>query len=284
MNRIKFPLSGARKLGARKLGALFATLAVTGSLLAPIQSSAVIQNIANGNSQATVDLDGGSGMLNWLVDGQDQLVQQWFWYRIGNGLAQPINTISAASFSNTGDELTTTYQNALLSIQIKYLLTGGTIGSGTADIQETIVMHNFTGSALDFHFYQYSDFNLLGTGGDSVLVDGNGAFQFKGPTQISETVVSPTANHFEAALVGSTLGRLNSVTNLDLNDVGSAGPGDVTWALQWDHSVAAGADFDILKDKLLSLVPIPEPSSLTLLAIGLGLGMWKSLPRRRQNS
>ena len=42
----------------------------------------------------------------------------------------------------------------------------------------------------------------------------------------------------------------------------SAGPGDVTWAYQWNFTIAANSEQDILKDKLLSIDPVPEPSTM----------------------
>jgi len=168
------------------------------------------------------------------------------------------------------NDVVATYANGSFSLSVHYLLSGGSAGSGTADIQESISIHNSTGSALDFHFYQYSDFDLLGTGGDSVTVGNDFAVQTKGPTQIAEAVNSPSASHHEGALFNSTLNRLNTVADLNLNDSDSAGPGNVTWALQWDASIGGGQDFDIFKDKLLSITPIPEPSALALIALGLG--------------
>jgi PEP-CTERM motif len=267
---------------AKKIAPLSAALLLACALSSPLHVEASIVNLADGNSQAQIDLDSVAGMNYWSVDGQNQLVKQWFWYRTGSGVAVPINTISPASFSNTGNELIATYANGQFSLQVHYLLTGGGAGSGTADIQESISIHNFTGSPLDFHFYQYSDFDLLGTGGDSIIVDNDFAVQTKGPTQIAEAVNQPSASHFEGAYFNTTLNALNTTVDLVLSDVGSAGPGNVTWALQWDSSIGSGMDFDIFKDKLLSIAPIPEPSALALISLGLvGYGAW-TLPRRRQ--
>src|SRR5262245_53243535 len=212
---------------------LSTALLLSCALSLPQHADASVVNLADGNSQATIDLDSVAGMNYWAVDGQNQLVKQWFWYRVGGGVASPINTISLASFSNTGNEVIATYANATLSLSIHYLLTGGLAGSGTADIQESISIHNFTGGPLDLHFYQYSDFDLLGTGGDSVMVGNDFAVQTKGPTQIAEAVNSPSASHYEGALFNSTLNNLNTVANLVLNDSGSAGPGNVTSAVAW---------------------------------------------------
>lgn len=51
------------------------------------------------------------------------------------------------------------------------------------------------------------------------------------------------------------------------------GPGNVTWAYQWDTTIQPGSTFIISKDKRLSgITPIPEPGTAVLLATaGLGL-------------
>jgi hypothetical protein len=258
---------------AKKFIPLSAALLFSCALSMPQRVEAVDVNLADGNSAAHIDLSTAAGMDYWAVDGQNQLVKQWFWYRIGSGLAAPINTLPLSGVTTTGgNDVIATYANATFSLSVHYLLTGGSLGSGTADIQESISIHNFTGSALDFHFYQYSDFDLLGTGGDSVMVGNDFAVQTKGPTQIAEAVNSPSASFHEGALFNSTLNRLNTVLDLQLNNSDNAGPGNVTWALQWDAMIGTGvnSDFDIFKDKLLSITPIPEPSALALIALGLG--------------
>ena len=272
----------------RKTVASFcALLLVSGALLFPARSQAATVSLADGNSMASVNLDSSAGMNYWSVDGQNQLNQQWFWFRVGSGLQAPINTIgTASSVTVGGNGVASTYSNGQLTLQISYLLTGGTPGSGQADILESITVVNNTANPMDFHFYQYSDFNLLGTGNDSILISGNPtdgfdyAYQSKGLTQIAEAINSPVANHAETGLVPATLNRLNGTSDLVLNDTTSSGPGDVAWALQWDVTIGAGASFDIFKDKKLSIVPIPEPSVLAFIA--LGLGAW-CLPRRRQS-
>jgi hypothetical protein len=257
------------------------------ALAAPVrQSQAAIITLVDNNSVAQIDNGTSAGMFNWSVDGQNQLAQQWFWYRIGSGLQQPINMIGTPTTTSTGpNQMTSVYGGAGFDLSISYLLTGGSSGSGSADIQETIMFHNSSGSPLDFHLYQYSDFNLAGSpGGDTVYIDGsaqtgyNYAIQWKGATQIAEAINLPAGDHAEANTVPNTLNSLNSVNNLILNDATGA-TGDVSWALQWDATVGAGQDFLVFKDKLLSIDPIPEPSVLALLALGMGLC---GVARRRQ--
>ena len=274
-----------------RLVSICAALAVSGILVLPGRGSAAIVNLSNGDSTATVNLDSSAGMSSWTVNGQNQLAQQWFWFRIGNsGLAQPINTISSANILlQDPNTVSAEYTSALLGItlDITYTLTGG--GPGNADISEQIEIINNNVSQLDFHFFQYSDFNLLNTpGGDSVSISGNPtdgydfALQTKGPTQIAEAVTAPPANEAEAGLTPDTLNSLNTVSGYNLNGTVSIGPGDATWALQWDATIDGnGGMFDLTKDKKLSISIIPEPSTIAVVALGLGA---VRLVRRRQSS
>jgi hypothetical protein len=73
--------------------------------------------------------------------------------------------------------------------------------------------------------------------------------------------------HHEANTYPNTLAELNSGSPYTLNGTNSAGPGDVTWAFQWDaFNLGAGVSANISKN---IDVQIPEPSSLALAAAGL---------------
>src|SRR5439155_15272715 len=134
--------------------------------------------------------------------------------------------------------------------------------------------HNATDGVLPFHFFQYSDFDLGGTtGGDTVQLGKdnfgrfNEALQTKGALFTSETGVTPGADHGEAAFFNTTLVKLNDANPDTLNDnAGPVGPGDVTWALEWDPIIAGGGDYLISKQKFLQ---IPEPFSLVLISLGV---------------
>ena len=264
---------------AKKLPIAFVALgcALLGSVR---QVQATDVTMTDANSQAVVDVNSADGMKFWSVNGAggiNQLAQQWFWYRIGTGGgASPINSISGATYNQTAGPnfLTTTYGNANLSVEVDYKLTG--LGMGQADITESLFIHNNTGAPLDLHFFQFSNFDLAGSSsGDTVTIfdDGNSplgyneADQTKGVTQLSEVVNNPSAQRAEAGLNGSPLSDI--VAGNDLNNNLIAGPGDASWALQWDFAMAPGADVTVFKDKQLYVQPVPEPSALALIAVSL---------------
>lgn len=257
---------------------------VLGGVLAvfslPGQAQIVVLN--HNNSSASIDTGSSAGMSNWLVDGQNVLAQQWFWYRVGLNAEAPINTLSAPVIT-TPDARTlyTSYDNGSYGVRVDYLLTGFTAGSGNSDIAETITIFNHTATPLDFHFFQYSDFDLGGPAGDQVALSVNSnplspsfglyntATQVDPFAGLTETVITPGANHGEVANWNTTLAKLNDGVADTLNDLpGPFGPGDVTWAFEWDLTIPAGGSLGISKDKALHINLIPEPTTLTLAALG----------------
>jgi len=89
---------------------------------------------------------------------------------------------------------------------------------------------------------------------------------------LTETVVTPGANHGEAGVWNLTLAKLSdgvaSVLNDNLNPVG---PGNVTWAFQWDFTLAPNGSFLISKDKYIQIQNVPEPTSSLLFVLFGGL-------------
>jgi hypothetical protein len=265
------------------------SLAVAVSCLTPTLSPAVVNySLTDGGSTAYIDVNSAAGMYHWdLGFGGNQLQQQWFWYRIGNGLAQPINAIGAPSVNvysaNWIDVTYTSTSGPLFSLTVSYVLTGGGVNSGTALIKENITVLNQSGGTINgFNLFQYSDFNLLGTpGGDSVSISStfDSVVQTEGSAGIGEVITNPFADRAEAAIVNSTVNNLSTIPGYDLNNNLTAGPGDVAWAFQWIADINDNQELLIVKDKGVRITVIPEPSVLALVALGLGAA---SALRRRK--
>src|ERR1035437_1001718 len=282
----------------KRVASLGAWLAISGMLLFPVHG--IAQNIImqDGGSTATVNFGSGSGnigMNSWSVNtlNQSQLNQQWFLCSMNGAVAQTIDNLGAvgapATTSGTDgiNDVYMVYQGSQLQLGIEYILNGNGAGSGSADIQEYIQIKNVGSSQISLSFFQYSNFNLLGGANDSVSIFGipynsnnpfsgyNGAIQTTGTggSGIAEVIDAPNANFAEANTVGglnSTLYKLNNTANLMLNGNPSAGPGDVTWALQWTATLNSGETLNITKDKGLSLEIVPEPSTVAIIAMGAG--------------
>ena len=248
-------------------------------------ANAQIVTLVDNNSVAQIDTSSPAGMFYWGIQNgpastRNILNQQWFWYRVGETAEAPINAISAPSIlTPNARSMTATYTGTGFAVRVDYVLTGGSPSSGVSDIGETITIYNTSASTMAFHLFQYSDFNLS-PGNDTVQLGVNLRGRFNeadqnpngpNPDSLSETVVTPGANHGEAALVRVTLGKLNDGSPTVLSDALTAGPGDATWAFQWDLNIAAGGSAIISKDKYAQVGMVPEPSVAAFIGIGFAL-------------
>jgi len=238
------------------------------ALLVAPQASATIQTLQNKNTTVNINDSSSAGMTDWVINGTDIMYQQWFWYRIGNNPEKSIDTLGLTSATNTGKSLDLVYGGPTgLSIEVTYTVSGGSAGKYRSDVDEIIQIFNNARTSLDFHFFQYADFDLARNLIDYVKIDpslhmvnqvplGSGGFV------VSETTENPSADRAEANYFANTRGKLNDGVATNLDNVLTAGPGDVTWAFQWDRIITAGDSFQISKD--MQARPVPEPASLAL--------------------
>lgn len=268
---------------------------LSAAVFAASSANAQVVHLSHNNSSADINLNGtgsSAGMTNWTVEGVNQLSQQWFWFRTGAmGSEQPINAIGGLTYSQPDSRtLYSSYYNSTLNygVRVDYLLTGGgprinPTDKSVSDISETISITNGGTTSLEFHFYQYSNFQLGGDSSDTTIRLGQNLrhlFNEASVTKtnshytfaVSETVVSPGANRGEVALFSDTLGRLSNGSVDPLNNVtgpiGSVGNVGPTWAFEWDLIIAPGSSLGISKDKFLEIAPTPEPSTAALLGLG----------------
>jgi len=238
-------------------------------------ASAAVINLSHGNSAVDID-DQAAAMDLWAVDGTDHMSWQSFTYRVGptapnsDVATANLNLSSSTTFlGSRGAELVYDDLGGDFRITITYLLTGGSAGSGQSLLAQEISILNTSGGNLDFHFFQYADVDINGTGfGDTVqLMNANTMRQWEGSMVMQETVATPAADHFAADYY---LDVWNSAHNDDfLAD--SAGPyaGDAAWAFQWDKVLADGDSLLISKNLRISVVPVPAAVWLFGSALGV---------------
>jgi hypothetical protein len=242
----------------------------------PAQGSSY--TLSHGNSAMTVFVEQPVGFEQWSVDGQLQLFQQQFFYRVGSvGGESAIYSLPVVGSTLVSPSLLKAqYANDQFALEIVYSLLGGTAGSGLSSLSEQVKITNLGDSALNFHFYEYADFDLGGVPeGDTIQLGKNlqGLFneaaQSRATLQFSEAVYRPGATHATVGVETAVLGGLTdgSPSTLDNN----AGPvsGDVAYAFQWDVVIGAGSSVVLGMDKTLSVALIPEPATGALFGLGL---------------
>lgn len=260
---------------------LYSLFAIAGAAAVATTSLGAITVLADGNSVARVDDSSSAGMTDWVVDGTDQMFQQWFWYRINTDAdteessIHTLGNMQSAVFDTNPfedarpDTLALMYSGRGISIQPTWSLVGGSNGSGVSDMGESIVITNDRRTAISITFFQYSDFDLNGTAANdnvrAVPPNFNTVVQFEAGVALSETVVSPRPDAYEVNLFPVTRNRLDDGFVDNLTNVGGpVGPGDVTWAFQWDLTIPAGGSVVINKDKGI----VPAPGALALVGLG----------------
>ena len=234
-------------------------------------------SLIDGNSSVQIDLGTSASVSAWNVSGVDYLNQQWFYYRIGStGPEMPIQNISTTPtvIQNTGNELQVTYANSDFSVEVYYKLTDS---SGKSQLNLDFGVVNLSGSQLDLHFFEYSDFDLGGT------PDGDASRFFKVGTRYSRVIQTEgllaltntwtsgdmPITHVEAALYNTTLGKLTDANPTTLSDGLTSGTGNATYAMQWDYVLTASGELgDALAISQVLGLTVPEPSTFALLIVG----------------
>jgi len=273
-------LSRRFAIGNRLISSAFAVLFVTWCAW---QGGTQAATLTSQNSTINLDLTtpgGVAGMTSWTVDGVNQMGQQWFWYRVGpSGPESDLTALGAPSVVPFGSaQLTATYGSSPLSIRLSYVLTGNPVGTGKSGVNEGATIFNNSGSTMDFHFFEYTHLTLLGAGGGTVTI-GNAndtLHQVSGAVTFNQ-VLTPAASRSEVAANGVTRGELTDGNPTTLNNT-TTGSGDVTWAFEWDLSIAAGSSAAISLPGTIVTV-VPEPGAAALLIMGAVVCFFRRQPR-----
>jgi hypothetical protein len=249
--------------------------------------------LTDGNSSVTLDPTSSAGISTWSINGQNQINKEWFWFRNGSSGGQSsidsLGTPTIALFDTNGnglkDKAMLTYGPTNgIQISLTLSLTGGLTGTDTSDLHENLIITNKGTSTVNYHFFEYANFNLGGsTTGENVSIANNNTATETGNGLQVQTVVSPKASEYEANLFPSLLNHINSSTSYTLADVSSASNGDGEWGFEWDASIPACGSLPIAVDGGFSksvVTPVPEPAG----AIGIMALAGVCVMRRRRSA
>jgi len=256
---------------------------IAGSLVASGTVSSAIITMTDGNSTVDVEDTLGSA-VNWTVDNtNDLLYTQGYYYRIGD-TGPEFNlsglTLNSSSLLGSGQFLLLSYSAADFDLEFTYSLTGGTAGSGTSVLSQDVEIRNTSNSTLDIHFFQYNDFDLFGSSGQTAQqTNANTIIQTYGTTQLTEQVSTPAPDAIQVDGFPSLVDSLNDSTTTTLNG-NTSFSGDATWAWEWNFAIAPGSSDVIGEDlRLNTISAVPVPAAVWLFVSGL-IGL-ASVARRK---
>ena len=272
-----------RSLASNSFGSVFFSLVFLTLVVASTRAVMGQVVLTEENSTINIVTNSQAGMNSWTIDGKNILDQQWFWYRVGSSGGQSsLDTLPATYTLVDPSDLNASFTGSTFVVSATLSLSGSPSGDGTSDLSIQFKVKNTSGSPITFHFFEYSNFVLGGPPGDTVqFVNSNAVSQAGNLGSVFENAAATGGSGFsapmehEANVTFNTLNNLNSGSPYTLNNATNAGPGDVTWAFEWDLPIAAGASSQFSKN--ISVV-VPEPSTVML----VGLGMISALTLRRR--
>lgn len=143
-----------------------ATCIVVLSVLSGAPSRA--ETITDGNSVVEIDFSNTQkGVYSWTINGVNVLQQQWYWFRIGEGIEQSVDRLTLVEHGSAGDSAWASYASDALGLMLDIDI--GLTGGSTSVLQQGF-MWSYTGdTAIDFTFFAYSHFLLGGSNTVSTL-------------------------------------------------------------------------------------------------------------------
>jgi hypothetical protein len=241
--------------------------------------------LSDDNSIAAFDpsfsnIPSNNGLLFWTVDNINHLFHNQFWYRIGSTSKEnDINALNLIGINQTqpaSDQFSATYAGTDFQMVLNFQLDDGASSSGTSSLLENIDIINTSSNKLDFHLFNYTDFDLTDNGqDDTIKISTDMATQFDSFT-LAKEVINPSATYYQVSPFPNILDSLSDNFPTSLSNVGGPVTGENAYAFQWDFVLDPEKSFSIKNYK--SIKPVPEPTmSLGCLISLVSLGMLRRL-------
>lgn len=222
------------------------------------------------------DNPANNGLIFWTVDNINHLFHNQFWYRIGStNKENDINTLNLIGINQTepgSNQLSATYAGTDFEIALNFKLDGNAPNSHISSLLENIEIKNTGSEQLDFHLFNYTDFDLTENGqDDTVKISRDIATQFDNST-VAKEVIKPSANYYQVSPFPNILDALTDNFPTTLSNFAGPLTDENAYAFQWDFVLEPEKSFTIKDYK--SIKPVPEPTmSLGCLLSLVSLGM-----------
>ncbi|MBG1269559.1 hypothetical protein [Nostoc sp. WHI] len=247
-----------------------AAIILTSLVITDRPAKSAVLALSDDNSIAAFDPDfsnipSNNGLLFWTVDDVNQLFQNQFWYRIGSeGRENSISTLNLIDLDQAqpaDNQFSVTYAGIDFHIALNLRLDGGAQGSGISSLFENITIKNTGSNQLDFHFFNYTDFDLTENGEqDTTKIASSIATQLDNFTFATE-VINPVANYYQVSPFPNILDALEDDVTTTLANFSEPLTGDNAYAFQWDLVLEPEQSFSINNYKSIAPVKsVPEPT------------------------
>jgi len=241
--------------------------AVCASVLALTAGAPAARALSLSVGVGTIRVDDSHGrLLDFGVNGVDHLYEADFFYRTAAMTQEARLTgigaeaVVTSVLGNGLDTISVLGSTAEFDFQLDYLLSGSTLTS-------TLLLTNTTGASLTLSLFSYQDWDVQGNAIDTLSWDGTLMTQTDVGLGTVLQISAPGANAGEASAWPTLLGSLSDASPTSLSDGGGLpfGPGDATFALQYDRVVPSAASTALGQ----SFTLVPEPDTALLLGLGL---------------
>jgi hypothetical protein len=255
-------------LSSRPLMTVAATISLITSLnIAARPATASVYALGDDNSTAAFDPDfsenpSNNGILFWTVDKVNQLFHDSFWYRTGSTSGETsINALDLVKIQQAqpaDNKISALYAGKDFEIGLDFKLDGGREGHGVSNLFEDISVTNTGSEPLDFHLFNYTDFDLTNSGEqDTTEIGSQKATQQNGVT-FTTNVVEPAANYYQTSTFPTLVNALEDDTPTTLENLSGPLTGDTDYAFQWDFVLDPKALFSINNTKSIASHTTPE--------------------------
>ena len=253
------------------------TLVLALLIISAVQSKAQIYDISAANASLQINLSSpNAGLSDWMLNGVNQLQQQWFYYSIGSGPVESIDTISPWTTPTlTSSSLSETYSGSSLKVTAGFSLGPGS--GGASVLTDSLSLQNLSGITQTFYFYQYSDFILGGSSGGQ-----NVQFTQTGPAyNMTQTATGGRLTGDLSALGGGGLATVEEIAGINngmqfgitngnptapqFNDTSLSASGSVDFAYEFSATLTPNSSITISEFQ----TAVPEPASLPLISSGI---------------